>query len=111
MAGEARQALMRRAQRRRASGLSATAAVLSLLPVRFLPGGALFAWSRVAWAATLSVALFALVEIMLRPGSRHATNVSLVTAVVLFAFAAAASVSFALYFAVRKRRTAATAVS
>ncbi|HYL71795.1 MAG TPA: FGLLP motif-containing membrane protein [Candidatus Dormibacteraeota bacterium] len=85
--------------------------VLSLLPFRFLPGGALFAWSRVAWAATLSVAMFALVEIMLRPGSRHPTNVPLVTAIVLFAVAAAASVSFALYFAVRKRRTTAAAVS
>jgi hypothetical protein len=82
------------------------ASVLSLLPFRFLPGGALLAWHKGAWAAIFGVALFGIIEIMLRPENGHASSAPLVTTIVLLAVAGALSVGFALYFSRRKRQDA-----
>jgi hypothetical protein len=83
--------------------------VLSLLPFRFLPGGALLAWHKGAWAALFGVALFGVIEIMLRPENGHASSAPLVTTIALFAVAGALSIGFALYFSRRKRPDAVAA--
>ena len=60
--------------------------VIGLLPLRFLSGGTLMAWSRAAWAATFGIAVFGLVEVELRPQSTsaHPGSAPVVTAVPLF---------------------------
>ena len=92
-----------------AGGLVGT--VLSLFPLRFLPGGALFAWNRVVWAGAFGIALFGLIEVMLRPETARTTKAPLVTIIVLFAVATAASLLFALYWARRKREAAPAAAA
>jgi hypothetical protein len=83
--------------------------VLSLLPFRFLPGGALLAWHKGAWAALFGVALFGVIEIMLRPENGHKSTAPLATTIALFAVAGALSIGFALYFSRRKRPDAVAA--
>ncbi|MDQ6847995.1 MAG: glycoside hydrolase [Candidatus Dormibacteraeota bacterium] len=74
--------------------------VLGLVPLRFLPGEKLAAWHWGAWAAVFGVAMFGLVQIMLRPqsSSAHVTSVPLWTTVGLFLAFGAASVAFWGYF-------------
>jgi hypothetical protein len=76
---------------------------IGLLPLRFLPGGTLFKWNRVAWAALFGVASFGVVGIMLRPSSGPARpgSAPVVTAVVLFVLFGGVSVAFRQYFASR----------
>lgn len=48
--------------------------LISLFPLRFLPGHKLQSWHRGAWAATFLVTLFVLVQVLLRPhGGRRPT--------------------------------------
>ena len=78
-----------------------TGTVIILLPLRFMPGEALFSWHRGMWAATFGVATFGLVEILLRPtsGTTSAGNVAWVTAAVLFVIFGLGSLAFREYFA------------
>jgi hypothetical protein len=78
-----------------------TGTVIVLLPLRFMPGEALFSWHRGMWAATFGVATFGLVEILLRPasGTTRAGSVAWVTATVLFAIFGLGSLAFREYFA------------
>ena len=78
-----------------------TGTVIILLPLRFMPGEALFSWHRGMWAATFGVATFGLVEILLRPatGTTRAGSVAWVTAAVLFAIFGVGSLAFREYFA------------
>jgi len=82
--------------------------VIGLFPLRFMAGGTLFGWSRRVWAATFGVALFGLVQVLLRPGQSpaHSGNAPIVTAIVLFAVFGAVSVGFNQYFEHRRRRRA-----
>ncbi|MDQ1428780.1 MAG: hypothetical protein QOK39_2256 [Acidimicrobiaceae bacterium] len=45
--------------------------VVSLLPLRFLDGSKVMAWSRLAWAGLFGLGLFAVVHVLLRPGSGY----------------------------------------
>ncbi len=74
---------------------------IGLLPLRFLPGGTLFRWNKVAWAAMFGIAAFGVVAIMLRPSSGPARpgSAPLVTAIVLFVLFGGVSVAFRQYFA------------
>ena len=74
---------------------------IGLLPLRFLPGGTLFKWNKVAWGALFGVASFGVVAIMLRPSSGLARpgSAPVVTAVVLFVLFGGISVGFRQYFA------------
>jgi hypothetical protein len=45
--------------------------VVSLLPLRFLDGSKVMAWSRLVWAGLFGLGLFAVVHILLRPGSGY----------------------------------------
>ena len=77
-----------------------TGTVIVLLPLRFMPGEALFSWHRGMWAATFGVATFGLVEILLRPASgSSAGSVAWVTAAVLFVIFGVGSLAFREYFA------------
>ena len=74
--------------------------VIGLVPLRFLPGEKLAAWHWGAWATVFALAMFGLVQIMLRPqsASAHVASVPLWTTVGLFLAFGAASVAFWAYF-------------
>jgi hypothetical protein len=80
--------------------------VISLLPLRFLPGWTLKEWRREAWAATFVIAFLLLVQVMLRPHSSRPSSTPLVTTIVLFVAFAALSIGLREYFARRRRRVA-----
>jgi hypothetical protein len=78
--------------------------VISMLPLRFLPGDVLKSWNSRIWAAVFTISLFGLIQVMLRP---HATDEGpshspLVTTLTLFALFAAGTVVFRWHF-VHKR--------
>ena len=83
--------------------------VLSLVPLRFLPGGELAAWNRIAWGTFFGLAMFGLLQVMLRPelSSVHTGTTAVVTAGVLFVLFGGLSVAARLYFGRRRRRRAA----
>jgi hypothetical protein len=77
--------------------------VIGLVPLQFLPGRKLAAWHWGAWAGVFAVAIFALVQIMLRPQSAtaHVGTVPFWTTLGLFLVFGAASVTFWGYFRLR----------
>jgi hypothetical protein len=82
-------------------------AVISMLPLRFLPGGDLAAWHRGVWAAVFGIAVFGMLQAMLRPESHSKVgHAPLVTVIVLFVIFGGGSVLFRQHFARRKRREA-----
>jgi len=79
--------------------------VIGLLPLRFLPGGTIREWNPRAWLAIFGVAVFALVEFVIRsPASSGAHHSGLILTIVLFVVFAGVSVGFREYFAARWRR-------
>jgi hypothetical protein len=90
------------------SGLVGT--VISLFPLRFMPGYKLRSWHKGAWAVTFGVALFLLVDALLRPGSAVSgsastrSHVPLVTALALLVLFGGASLAFREHFARKHRR-------
>ena len=79
-----------------------TGTVISLLPLRFMPGHALYVWHRGAWALTFGVATFGLVEVLLRPSAQAATHpgsIAWTTAAALFVLFGVGSLAFREYFA------------
>ncbi len=84
------------------------AAVLGLIPLRFLDGHRLFIWRRVLWAIVFFVGAFAFVHLLLRPGSNFqgSTNAPVIVVLVLFFAFALFSVAFWGYFRFRKPREA-----
>jgi hypothetical protein len=79
--------------------------VISLFPLRFLPGNKLQAWHKGAWAVTFGVSLFVLVQVLLRPHSTSSgpSHAPLVTTGLLFVLFGIGSLAFREHFA-RKRR-------
>ncbi len=77
-----------------------TGVVISLLPLRFMPGYTLFNWRRSVWASILGVSAFLLVEVLLRPaaGTSHPGHVAWITAAALFVVFGLGSVLFREYF-------------
>ena len=78
--------------------------VISLLPLRFMPGYHLKTWKTGAWFATFVLSLFVMVQVLLRPRSGVASganqsHVPLVTTLVLFILFGVASLLFRQYFA------------
>lgn len=79
--------------------------VINLLPLRFLAGRDLAAWSKTAWALVAGVSLFAFVEILVRPAhGGHSGKSSLALIIVLFVLFGGGSLLFREYFARRQRR-------
>jgi len=85
------------------SGLVGT--VISLFPLKFLPGHKLESWHKGAWAATFLVTLFVMVQVLLRPysGPGGRSHSPMVTTIALFLVFAGGSLLFHNHF-VRKGR-------
>jgi hypothetical protein len=82
--------------------------VICLIPLRFVEGSKLAAWSRTAWAVVFGLCTFAFVHILLRPDSGYvAASTSRRTVAVLFLIFGALSVGFWAYFRFRPARPAA----
>jgi hypothetical protein len=83
-------------------GLVGTA--INLVPLRFLPGAALWSWRRAAGLTLLLVAVIGVVAILLNPRDHasHGTHTALLTTLVLLVVFGAASVLFAQYWARRR---------
>ncbi|HET9058810.1 MAG TPA: FGLLP motif-containing membrane protein, partial [Acidimicrobiales bacterium] len=81
------------------SGLVST--VISLFPLRFLPGHKLHNWHKGVWLATFSLTLFVLVQVLLRPHSSSpggGSHAPLITTLTLFVLFGAGSVLFRRHF-------------
>jgi uncharacterized membrane protein YidH (DUF202 family) len=76
---------------------------VGLLPLRFLNGAKVVAWSRTAWAALFGLALFGTLHVLLAPGSGYvgSTNRVKVSVVVLYVGFGLASFAFWAYFRFR----------
>jgi uncharacterized membrane protein YoaK (UPF0700 family) len=74
--------------------------VISLVPLNLLPGGTLIAWNRKAWIITFGIAVFGLVQVMMRPEYRstHSSRASWVVVILLFTAFGAGSIAFRAYF-------------
>lgn len=84
--------------------------VICLIPLRFVEGSKLAAWSRTAWALVFALCAFAFVHILLRPDSGYvAASSSRWTVFVLFLGFGLLSVGFWAYFRFRPARAAAVA--
>ncbi|HUP82743.1 MAG TPA: FGLLP motif-containing membrane protein [Candidatus Limnocylindria bacterium] len=87
-------------------------AVFSMLPLRFLPGAAVYAWNRPIWIVLLALGLFGFVHVLLNPSAgagylADSTRTSFFTLVALLALFGVASVLFWAYFRFRPARIAA----
>ena len=77
---------------------------IGLLPLRFLPGGAIRQWSPPVWAALFATAMFGVIDFLLRsPVSPGTPRAPLATTIVLFLAFGGAAVAFREYFARRWR--------
>ncbi|MDQ2853740.1 MAG: hypothetical protein M3R32_02665 [Chloroflexota bacterium] len=56
------------------SGLEAVA--IGLLPFRFMPGAAVYRWSRLTWAVLCGISLFAFIHILVGPTSGYLSSLS-----------------------------------
>jgi len=83
-----------------AAGIEAN--VLGLLPLRFLPGEELFAWSRVAWAAIFGVNVFAFLHALSAASGGASTGASVTVAAALFLAFGTVSVAFWAWFRFRR---------
>ncbi|MCU1372265.1 MAG: hypothetical protein JWO77_3459 [Ilumatobacteraceae bacterium] len=77
--------------------------VFGLMPLRFLDGEKVKAWSRTGWAAIYGLGMFAFVHSMIRPGT-EVDGDSFATALVLFAGFTVFAVAFWGYFRFRAPR-------
>ena len=81
--------------------------VISLIPLRFLEGGKLTAWSRTAWFVVFGLGLFAFVHLLLRPTSGYVATTagaSRFVVVALFIGFGLFSIGFWAYFRFRPAR-------
>jgi hypothetical protein len=81
------------------------AAVIGMLPVRFLPGERVRAWNQRVWIGLLGVATFAFCHILLNPSAGYlsdTTRTSLFTVIWLLALFGGGSVLFWAYFRFRR---------
>jgi hypothetical protein len=86
-------------------------AVFAMLPLRFMPGAAVYAWNRRVWIVLLALGLFGFVHVLLNPSAgagylADTTRTSFFTLLALLATFGLASVLFWAYFRFRPRRAA-----
>jgi hypothetical protein len=89
------------------AGIEAVA--LGLVPFRFLPGAAIYRWSRPAWAVLFGIGIFAFVHVLIGPNVGYLSELSLAgLAAAAAAFVAFGAVSVAVwsYFRFRPARSA-----
>jgi hypothetical protein len=86
------------------------AAAFGLMPMRFLPGHAVYRWNRLAWALLFGLSVFAFVHILIGPTSGYVHELSpsaFAAALGVFAAFGALSIGTWLYFRLRPRPAAA----
>lgn len=86
-------------------------AVFAMLPLRFMPGGSVYAWNRRVWAVLLGLGLFGFVHVLLNPAAgagylADTTRTSFLTLLALLAVFGLGSVLFWAYFRFRPSRGA-----
>jgi hypothetical protein len=84
------------------SGLEATA--FGLMPLRFMPGHAVYRWNRLAWALLFGLSVFAFLHILIGPTSGYVSQLSpqaLVAGLGVFAAFGALSILTWAYFRFR----------
>ena len=89
-------------------------AVFAMLPLRFMPGAAVYAWDRRVWIALMALGMFGFAHVLLNPAEgagylADTTRTSFFTLIALLAVFGVASVLFWAYFRFRPARKAATA--
>jgi hypothetical protein len=85
-------------------------AVFAMLPLRFLPGSAVFEWDRRVWAVLIALGLFGFAHVLLNPSAGYladTTRTSFFTLIVLLIGFGATSVIFWGWFRFRPKRVAA----
>jgi hypothetical protein len=78
--------------------------VFGLLPLRYLPGAAVFAWSRRTWTALFALSAFGFLHVLVNPQSGYladTTRTPMLTIVILFAIFGIVSVALWSYFRFR----------
>ncbi len=82
--------------------------LISMLPLRLMPGYAVKQWSTAVWAGCYGLCAFVMIQVLLRPSSRPGSpgHTPLVATVLLFVVAGAASIAFHEHFEAKKRRLA-----
>ena len=83
-------------------------AFLAMLPLRFMPGAAVFEWNRRVWVVLIGAGAFAFVHVLLNPSAgagylADSTRTSFATMVVLLIGFAVVSVAFWAWFRFRPR--------
>jgi hypothetical protein len=81
-------------------------AVFAMLPLRFMPGAAVFGWNRIVWAVLLGLGVFGFAYVLLNPSSgagylADTTRTSFFTMIVLLVGFGLASVLFWAWFRFR----------
>jgi hypothetical protein len=87
-------------------------AVFAMLPLRFLPGAAVFNWKRRIWLVIIGLGVFGFAHVLLNPASgagylADSTRTSFLTLIALLVAFGVASVLFWAYFRFRPKRAAA----
>jgi hypothetical protein len=85
------------------AGLEATA--FGLMPLRFMPGYALYRWNRLGWAVLFGISVFAFIHILIGPTSGYVSELSpaaFFAALGVFAAFGALSIGTWLYFRIRR---------
>ncbi|MEO6350578.1 MAG: FGLLP motif-containing membrane protein, partial [Candidatus Limnocylindrales bacterium] len=85
-------------------------AVFAMLPLRFLPGSAVYAWDRRVWAVLIGLGLFGFAHVLLNPSAGYladTTRTSFFTLLVLLIGFGATSVAFWGWFRFRPQRVTA----
>ncbi|MEX2547705.1 MAG: FGLLP motif-containing membrane protein [Chloroflexota bacterium] len=84
-------------------------AVFAMLPLRFLPGAAVYEWNRRVWIVLIALGLFGFAHVLLNPSAGYladTTRTSFFTLILLLAAFGIASVLFWAWFRFRPKRQA-----
>ena len=79
-------------------------AVFAMLPLRFMPGAAVFEWNRIVWGVLIGLGIFGFAHVLLNPTSGYiadTTRTSFFTMIVLLVGFGLASVLFWAWFRFR----------
>jgi uncharacterized membrane protein YhdT len=85
-------------------------AVFAMLPLRFMPGAAVYGWNRRVWIVLIALGLFGFAHVLLNPSAGYladTTRTSFFTLVLLLIGFGLASVLFWAYFRFRPKKQAA----
>ena len=86
--------------------------LISLLPLRYLPGRDIFKWNRAVWALLLGIAAFIFFHLLLGQGSSYVGTINGTIAAAIFTGLFVGATIFAwVFFAIRDRRREANAAN